>query len=226
MTDPKTITDVLDRADPELIAACLELTDPVAIAGRCDQTIWTGKYTPHKHAMICRFIMLGLSESSAAIAAKISVSTLNLWKAKYEQLAEDMQRAAALASAEVCRKLFGFMQGSGPVAFNAVKLYLERRTREFADAQQVNIAVVDAGAIREAIGAIYGIAPQGQGVVAVQDMGGADAAPLPPPQRPASVRPGPAEDPLAEFAQTLEAAPGARPKQASSIPPFEDPGEI
>ncbi len=97
------------------------------------------KYSPEMHADLCRKVLMGLSQASAAQAAGIAPSTLRDWLAVYPKLSYDLERAAALANAQAAALLRVMMHGTGPTAFHALKLFLETHAAEFRQSTKVEV---------------------------------------------------------------------------------------
>ena len=118
------------------------------------------RYTPHIHAALCRYVMLGLTPQAAAEAASVSKATLTVWLNYFPKLASDLQAARQLSAAFVMVLLRRFMVREDAEGFKAIKLYLERRTSEFTPRQQVEVSTErpDAKAVAASIRQnIYGI---------------------------------------------------------------------
>lgn len=98
-----------------------------------------GKYCLQVHADLCRQKLLGLSDGTAARAVGIRPQTLARWLKVYPRLAHDLEKAAALANAQAAALLRVMMQGTGPTAFHALKLFLETHAPEFRKDVKVTV---------------------------------------------------------------------------------------
>jgi hypothetical protein len=126
------------------------------------QDIMGGRQSPNSlygseiHADLCRKKLMGLSDATAARAVGVTPQTLSHWRRAFPKLAYDMNQATALANAQAAALLQVMMQGPGPTAFHALKLYLETHLSEFQRTAKIEIEHDFKGIVRQ-VRDIYGL---------------------------------------------------------------------